>query len=252
MDSAGIHAPTFYAFLFRFVNSGNPCFTNMTVLETLYDYTKGQEGRFQCVGTCRASTFHEVLASVDLKMGFLGGVGFDHYQVVRCRGCLKVSFRYLTKRPNFLEPVSLTRKTKKIITTEELYPPRSSKQRPLSDSHQLPEAVGRIYRETFKALTSRQPVLTGIGIRALIEAVCKERSASGKNLQEKIDNLVTLGLLTRENADFLHGLRILGNQTAHEVVPHSKEKLGIAAEVVEHLLTTVYLIPLKAKKLKDP
>lgn len=223
----------------------------MTVLETTYNATKGEQPRLPCE-TCVASTFHLVLASVDDKVGFLTQVGSAYYQIVQCQGCRMTTFRKLTKTPDFSRPPSDSRRAKRIKPVEELYPPRNIGRRALKESKQLPEAVGRIYAETFKALIGNQPVLTGIGIRALIETVCKERSAAGRNLQEKIDNLVSLGLLTRDNADFLHGLRILGNEAAHEVIPHSEEKLGIAMEVIEHLLRTVYLLPAKATKLLNP
>ncbi|MET0625899.1 MAG: DUF4145 domain-containing protein, partial [Pyrinomonadaceae bacterium] len=78
----------------------------------------------------------------------------------------------------------------------------------------------------------------------------KERSATGNTLQAKIDSLVAMGLLTQESADFLHSLRILGNQAAHDVVPHSEEKLTIAMDLIEYLLMSVYIIPRKAAKLQ--
>jgi hypothetical protein len=47
-------------------------------------------------------------------------------------------------------------------------------------------------------MNNDQPVLTGIGIRALVETVCKDRKTKGKNLAEQIDDLVTIGALPRE------------------------------------------------------
>lgn len=224
----------------------------MTTLDTKYDSTKGNVDRFDC-GNCGAPTYHEVMASVDVTIGILSGVGFKHYQVVQCRGCQYISFRVVTKMPELGGDLSPTRKTKKINVSQELYPTRKTKRRPLDDALDLPKAVQTIYWETFKAIDNQQPVLTGIGIRAILETVCKERSAKkGANLQQQIDHLVVLGLLSRENADFLHGLRILGNKAAHEVIPHSKENLEIAMEVIEHLLKTVYLLPAKARKLLKP
>jgi hypothetical protein len=58
-----------------------------------------------------------------------------------------------------------------------------------------------------------------------------------------------MGVLTKENADILHSLRNMGNDAAHLVIPHSEEELNVAFDVVENLLYSVYLLPLKAKKL---
>jgi hypothetical protein len=92
-------------------------------------------------------------------------------------------------------------------------------------------------------------VLTGIGIRAIVETVCKERSASGKNLEEKIDQLAAKNLVTAEGAEVLHGLRFLGNGAAHDMKPHTPEELATAFLVVEHLLQTVYIVTQLANQL---
>ena len=42
-----------------------------------------------------------------------------------------------------------------------------------------------------------------------------------RNPQTKIDGLVALGLLTKENANFLQSSRMMGNQAAHQFTPHS-------------------------------
>ena len=93
-----------------------------------------------------------------------------------------------------------------------------------------------------------QPVLSGIGIRALIETTTKERNANGKDLMEKINDLVTQGVLTKDGADILHKLRVLGNKAAHEVKPHSTDQLDLAMDVIEHLLKGVYILPHHAKR----
>jgi len=91
-------------------------------------------------------------------------------------------------------------------------------------------------------------VLSGIGIRALIETISKERNASGKDLMEKINDLVVQGVLTKDGADIFHKLRVLGNKAAHEVKPHSRDQLNLALDVVEHLLQGVYILLHHAKR----
>ena len=223
----------------------------MTVEEPQFDQTKGHEARLPC-DNCAASTYHEVVKSVDVKISLLTAVGHIHYQIIRCRGCKTFSYRTLSNDLDWSAVVP-GRKVKKISVTEDLYPERNLKRRiDYQMLVALPADVRRIYAETHKALLGSQPVLAGIGIRALLEAVCVERSAAGNNLQSKIDGLVTLGLLTEANADFLHSLRIMGNEAAHKVTPHGDEKLGLAMDIIEHLLSTVYVIPAKASKLSAP
>jgi hypothetical protein len=63
---------------------------------------------------------------------------------------------------------------------------------------------------------------------------------------EQIDDLTKQGVLTTDGAAILHKLRTLGNTAAHEVKPHTQKQLGLALDVVEHLLMGVYVLPARA------
>jgi hypothetical protein len=95
-------------------------------------------------------------------------------------------------------------------------------------------------------------VLTGIGIRAIVETVCNEKEAPGGNLARMIGGLATLNLITQTEAKILHDLRFMGNEAAHKVKTHTQEELNLAFDVVEHLLKTVYLLPEQTKHLPSP
>ena len=82
-----------------------------------------------------------------------------------------------------------------------------------------------------------------MGIRALVETICKDKQAKGKDLFNKINDLVTIGVLTSDGATILHKIRTLGNDAAHEVKPHKFEQLSLAMDVCEHLLQGVYILP---------
>jgi len=210
-----------------------------------YDKTKGEEYRIPCA-KCSTPTFHKVLSSVDVEIGLISAKAFENYQVMQCQGGKDISFRKGSNHP-VLYPQA-TAKSRR-ISSEELYPSRVAGRYSMASTYLLPESVAKIYHETHIAICNKQPVLAGIGIRALVETVCKDKAAGGRNLEVKIDKLAILGLLTKDNAEFLHGLRILGNKAAHEVKPHDEETLGAAMDVVEHLLKTVYVLPVQAKNL---
>ena len=92
-------------------------------------------------------------------------------------------------------------------------------------------------------MTNDSPVLVGIGLRAIVETVCKEKNASGKDLYAKINDMASQHVLTPSGADILHKVRSLGNKAAHEVKPHTPRQLSLAMGVVEHMLKDVYILP---------
>jgi hypothetical protein len=209
--------------------------------------SQGKEIRVACL-RCHGRTNHVVLVSVD-REGSEGQYGVDWNetnQIVQCLGCQQISFRVANMNSEDYDHDSDGNLY--YLETELLYPHRLEGQRNIGqETDYLPENVQNIYKETLQALVSNLPVLAGIGLRALIETVCKEKNAIGKDLNTKIDDLLAKGVLNPAGAEVLHHIRTLGNAAAHEVKPHSKRRLVLALEVVEHLLRDVYILPAKAK-----
>jgi len=199
---------------------------------------------------CKRDTKHKVLASVDIEgQDWYGENSVEfwvHHQVIQCQGCETMSFRISSTNSEDFDFVDA--ETAEYNESVVLFPSRSEGRSPIKDAHLLPTRIQRIYGETIKGMNNDQPVLTGIGLRALVETICKDKKASGGNLVEKIGSLVSLGVLTADGATILHRIRTLGNDAAHEVKPHTAEQLGIALDVCEHLLQGVYLLPRHARK----
>lgn len=206
--------------------------------------TKGEEHSLPCI-KCLGKTTHKALASADIR-GDSGDSDYqwsvDH-QIVQCLGCKSISFRQASSNSESYYPVD-DEGNYDYEVEESLYPSRIEGRKGLGyDTHYLPANVRRVYDETLLALSNQAPVLAGIGLRALLETVCKEKKATGRDLLNKIDSLVGTGILTPVSAAILHKIRTLGNAAAHEVKPHSDKQLALAMDVVEHLLKDVYILP---------
>lgn len=202
----------------------------------------------QC-GSCKRLTKHRVLASVDENgENWFGSNSFQYwseYQVIMCQGCEIIGFRSTNTNSedwDFDEHDAVV-----LNETINLYPSREGRNL-LKDTYLLPTNVQRIYEETIKAMNNSQPVLAGIGIRAIVETVCKDKASPGSNLFQQIDGLVDQGVLSPNGASILHKIRTLGNDAVHEVKPHSEQQLGVALDVCEHLLQDVYVLPHHAAK----
>lgn len=212
--------------------------------------TQNEEHKIAC-SECVGITRHKVLQSIDVDghddYGSWDFFYSDNFQIIQCQGCDFISFRkfHIDSEDQGYddngEPFNLE--------TIEIYPSRIAGRQKLNDSHFLPLNIRQIYAETHTALCSRQPILAVIGIRALVETVCKDNGATGGNLEQRIDNLIMKGVLTTQNAELLHSLRILGNEGAHEVKIQDEKTLGLAMTVVEQLLNNVYILPAITAKL---
>ncbi len=230
--------------------------SSMTIKESqTLNEKQGQEIEVSCL-RCDGETCHKVLFSVEQtreevdEFNFVPGdsifTWYD-YQIIQCQGCKTISFRQTSSSNEdyFAEFGG------ECYVYETIYPSRIKDKKGLEKLHLLPLQIQDIYTETLRALNNGYLILAGIGLRALVESVCNEKSAEGR-LIGKIDNLKENHILTPANAEILHKIRTLGNDAAHKVKKHKKDELELAMNVVEHLLTDVYILPQQAKILPTP
>ncbi|MBY0533957.1 MAG: DUF4145 domain-containing protein [Rickettsiaceae bacterium] len=210
------------------------------------DKTKEKEYKVACL-ECDTETFHKVIKSVSEHSEEPWGIYWANHEIIMCQGCRTISFRLASGTDDIIgedydgDPI--------YDTSVKLFPSRIRGRKQLRYAHNLPVKIYKIYSETHKALSSEQPILAGIGIRALVESVCTEKDAKGSNLKERINNLVEIGVLTKEGAQILDNTRIFGNESAHEIIPIKDEDLGILMDIAENLLENTYILPVKAREL---
>lgn len=208
---------------------------------------------------CKKNTNHKILTDIEIegkqydikdKIHVEWG---DSYQTIQCLGCENISFRQTHQNSNDVEYYEGPHGCEgTYIVTEKLYPNPKNTRLEIANSYLLPINLRMIYKESLSALNNELPVLTGIGIRAIIETICKDQKTAGNNLLKKIDDLVTQGALTPSGSKILHQLRILGNDAAHDVKPHTSEQLNLAFNVIDHLLAGVYILPQQANNTFSP
>ncbi len=181
----------------------------------------------------------------------------DHnFQIIQCMGCEEISFRKLYND-------AAQDSHEEGGTTQELYPKRGAHLRAIKPYRNISFELKAIYRETIDAYNNHMYLLSGVGLRAIIEGICIDKSITGgkvkkatggerisKNLDGKIAGLAAKGFLTSDNAEVLHELRFLGNDAIHELSEPSKEELLLAIDIIELVLDTIYEIGVKARRLK--
>lgn len=205
--------------------------------------SKGEKLKVPCK-MCQNNTWHEVVYSINRVVtegedDRIWSASTSIYQIIKCFGCDDISFRSQYTNDSMTGVDTYTGEEYQWSDIE-LYPSRVVGRNGLDFLHILPFMIQNIYRETHKAICSKQPILAGIGIRALVESICKEKESAGNDLKHRIDDLVQKGFLSKNGSEILHHVRALGNDAAHEVKPHDEHTLGMAMDVVENLLESVY------------
>lgn len=204
--------------------------------------------RFIC-RECSKETVHVIVAAYteNGSEDCGGGNSVDWQkvdQIIQCQGCESVSFRVISTNSEDYDcdPDGVT-----LNESVTYYPGRSAGLKAI-DSYLLPQGVQDIYQETVLAIENEQSILAGIGVRALIEMICKDLNAEGANLHAKINSLLVKSIVTPDGVATLHTLRVLGNDAAHEVKKHTNKQLSLALKIIEHMLDGTYIIPSKVSE----
>ena len=194
---------------------------------------------------CDSYKNHTIIAkkSVSSNSYYEDSWNEDHY-FAQCAGCDAFTYAISSwsewsEDPYTGEP-NLTWKT---------YPRSSTERQPMDNIDDLPKKICAIYLEIIGSMNAQLPILTAIGLRALIEAVCKERGITAPNLEKLIDGLATNGILSQAQALILHGHRFLGNTAAHEVISPNPRELIAAVEIAETIMRTIYIWPELSKEI---
>lgn len=223
-------------------------------VETEFKRFENDNGRHLCIcRDCAKETYHYIIFKYDensfQSYGRGSGVSWKNSnQIIQCLGCETVSFRTVyTDSESYEEYYDDEGNSCSYAVETIKYYPGLVEGLGSIDTSMLPAKISGIYRETLHSIENEQYILAGIGLRAIIETVCKDLDASGKNLHAKINSLKEMSIVTAEGVETLHRLRVLGNDAAHEVKAHNSQQLQLAIKIIEHILDGTYLIPQKVK-----
>lgn len=193
---------------------------------------------------CGQDTNHSVLS--EHNESSRDEYSFDRtYQIIECLGCDTKSFRDVLEEIEHAYQISDTEW--EVPTSITIYPGFIKDHRSLDGEYYLPSLVGRIYKEVLLAFQGNALVLAGLGLRGTVEAVCNDLDVSGRNLEIRISKLAAAGYISRKDAERLHGIRFMGNDAAHEIKKPKSAQLSVALKIVEHLLSSVYILEEEAQ-----
>lgn len=188
--------------------------------------------------SCDRKTFHGVLykhtdSEHEYRMDTV-------HEVLRCKGCHTICFRkvVIDLESGYFDYDDEWRAPQEITS----YPRVLEGYAELDDVSDVPQPVRDIYSQSVQAIRDDANILAGIGLRATIEAICNDRNITGRNLEKRIDGLAKAGLISKKDGERLHAIRFLGNDSAHDIKTTKTGNLLIALRIIEHLLTTLYIL----------
>lgn len=116
---------------------------------------------------------------------------------------------------------------------------------------QLPDRLDMIYRETIQAYNTEALILAAVGLRSLVEGICKDQGIGKERdkLANRIDGLKSK--FPEHIVEDLHEFRFMGNEAVHELESPTDDDLQVAIEICEDLLNYIYELDYKIRKLSS-
>jgi HEPN domain-containing protein len=124
--------------------------------------------------------------------------------------------------------------------TKEIFPPEVID----FDATALPPEILSSLEEAVVCYAAGAHKATALMVRRVLEELCADRNAAGKDLKIRLQNLGSSVVVPSELLDAADELRLLGNDAAHiEAKSYDdigKEEAGLAIELAKELLKAVY------------
>ena len=213
---------------------------------------------FAFCNDCKSKTLHLIKTNYDAEQILsideeekLYRLPLDiKYQVIECRGCLTVSFREVKIFPKKgLMGAFIPNSADKVLVR--YFPERSTEVLTEKKFTDLAIQIESLYKEVIESYNNDLNILCAVGLRALVETICKELDITGKNLKEKIQNLAKSKHLGDSTANALDMHRFLGNEAIHINERPEKDELRTAILLLEHALKEIYSVPRLKEKLAN-
>lgn len=119
------------------------------------------------------------------------------------------------------------------------------------DQEGLPATVARAYRDATRSFTVGLYAPCVIMCRKALEGIAKELGASKGTLKKRLDELQALGKIDTRLLEWAHGLRLVGNDAAHEFgIQLDKQDAQDSLEFLEALLLYVFTLTRRFEAFK--
>ncbi|MGW3117289.1 DUF4145 domain-containing protein [Streptomyces sp. NPDC001107] len=122
------------------------------------------------------------------------------------------------------------------------------KKGPRQISSDAPLSVREIFSEAALAEAAGAYRLAGVGYRAVVEQITKERGAIGSNLYNRITSLAAQGV-SQNIVDAFHEARVVGNDAVHDGLAYSAEEIADIAELIDEAVFVLYVQPAQRARM---
>ena len=119
------------------------------------------------------------------------------------------------------------------------------------DATGVPENIKTAFESALK-VKNIDTAICALALRRVLEAICKDKGAEGKDLEKMIANMIERSILPAMFDDACWIIRQLGNSAAHaDKKVFSMHQVDQTIEFVQNIINYLYTLPVKMQKLRS-
>lgn len=119
------------------------------------------------------------------------------------------------------------------------------------DSAGVPKSVQEAFEAALKVKNISNEICA-LSLRRVLEAICKDKGASGHNLNSMVKDMIERKILPEMFDDACWIIRELGNNAAHADDAHfSKHQVDETIGFVQNIINYLYTLPVKMKEMRS-
>lgn len=179
---------------------------------------------------CKSEIKHEFLIGLETQQSTDDENYYAEYDLLRCINCESITYRTdhytsddMVQIPNQYGELEWDR-----LTRPNYYPTRDKE---LANAthviNLLPDSIQDTFNEVVTALNNKLEILSGLGLRTLLEQICKhfiKDDDLGRILQKFEDE----GYISTKQRYLLDDIRYIGNDAAHRAESNSIKNINLA------------------------
>ena len=90
-----------------------------------------------------------------------------------------------------------------------------------------------------------------ISLRRTLELICKDKDATGRTLEAKINDLISKNIFPNDLENAFSVIREYGNSGAHSQINLTDSQLNELIRILYSVIDYLYIIPRKSVKMKE-
>ncbi|MDQ9818412.1 DUF4145 domain-containing protein [Acinetobacter bereziniae] len=191
---------------------------------------------------CKTEIKHEFLIGLEAQKPIPYDILYSEYELLKCINCDSITFRVdqftaddVVERADEYGELIMDR-----LSRPQYYPTRDKE---LANTthviNLLPESIQETFNEVVIALNNNLEILSGLGLRTLLEQICKQ-FIQDDDLGGILRKFEEEGYISTKQRYLLDDIRYIGNDAAHRAQSNSLRKHKLSLSILVNLIQLLF------------